>query len=172
MSEVNVSLPPETGSSSPAQDGRALRPLRVAICGFGTVGSSVARILTDSRPAGLELTHVFNRGVARKRVAFPAFEEAVLGGSLILGSFVVFATNWDRVREINLFGCVLLVQSLPFLAAAALAAYENCRFNDFALLQSLEARLADIMAPVVPMMRRSPINRRTAAAEKRMEAAP
>jgi homoserine dehydrogenase len=28
----------------------------------------VARILTDSRPAGLELTHVYNRGVARKRV--------------------------------------------------------------------------------------------------------
>jgi cellulose synthase/poly-beta-1,6-N-acetylglucosamine synthase-like glycosyltransferase/exo-beta-1,3-glucanase (GH17 family) len=94
-------------------------------------------------------------GAARKRVAFPAFEEAVLGGSLVLGSFVVFATNWDRVREINLFGCVLLVQSLPFLAAAALAAYENCRLNDFALLQSLEARLTDVMAQVVPM-RRSP----------------
>ena len=45
-----------------------MRPLRVAIFGFGTVGSSVARILTDSRPAGLELSHVFNRGVARKRV--------------------------------------------------------------------------------------------------------
>jgi cellulose synthase/poly-beta-1,6-N-acetylglucosamine synthase-like glycosyltransferase/exo-beta-1,3-glucanase (GH17 family) len=110
-------------------------------------------------------------GAARKRVAFPAFEEAVLGGSLMLGSFVVFATNWERVREINLFGCVLLVQSLPFLAAAALAAYENCRLNDFALLQSLEARLADLMAQVVPM-RRNPINQGTAAAEKRMEAAP
>jgi cellulose synthase/poly-beta-1,6-N-acetylglucosamine synthase-like glycosyltransferase/exo-beta-1,3-glucanase (GH17 family) len=110
-------------------------------------------------------------GAARKRVAFPAFEEAVLGGSLMLGSFVVFATNWDRVREINLFGCVLLVQSLPFLAAAALAAYENCRFNDFALLQSLEARLADVLGPVLPM-RRGPINQRTAAADKRMEAAP
>ncbi len=110
-------------------------------------------------------------GAARKRVAFPALEEAVLGGSLMLGSFVVFATNWERVREINLFGCVLLVQSLPFLAAAALAAYENCRLNDFALLQSLEARLADLMAQVVPM-RRSPINQGTAAAEKRMEAAP
>lgn len=43
------------------------RPLRVAIFGFGTVGSSVARILVESKPRELELTHVFNRGVARKR---------------------------------------------------------------------------------------------------------
>ena len=32
------------------------------------MGSSVARILVESKPQGLELTHVFNRGVARKRV--------------------------------------------------------------------------------------------------------
>ncbi len=44
------------------------RPLRIALFGFGTVGSSVARILAESSPEGLELTHVFNRGVARKRV--------------------------------------------------------------------------------------------------------
>jgi homoserine dehydrogenase len=43
-------------------------PLRIALLGFGTVGSSVARILLESRPEGLELTHVFNRNVARKRV--------------------------------------------------------------------------------------------------------
>jgi hypothetical protein len=67
---------------------------------------------------------------------------------------VVFATNWERVREINLFGCVLLVQSLPFLAAAALAAFENSRLNDFALLQSLEARLAEVISQVVPMRRK------------------
>jgi len=43
-------------------------PLRVAILGFGTVGSSVARILAENPPAGLELTHVCNRNVERKRV--------------------------------------------------------------------------------------------------------
>jgi homoserine dehydrogenase len=42
--------------------------LRIALFGFGTVGSSVARILAESQPPGLELRHVFNRGVARKRV--------------------------------------------------------------------------------------------------------
>ena len=44
------------------------QPLRIALFGFGTVGSSVARILAESKPEGLELTHIFNRGVSRKRV--------------------------------------------------------------------------------------------------------
>jgi homoserine dehydrogenase len=66
-------VPEVIGSVSPAraagpvQETRATRPLRIAIFGFGTVGSSVARILVDSRPPELELTHVFNRRVARKR---------------------------------------------------------------------------------------------------------
>ena len=45
------------------------RPLRVALLGFGTVGQSVARILAE-RPelsGHLQLTHVYNRSVARKR---------------------------------------------------------------------------------------------------------
>ncbi len=42
--------------------------LKVAILGFGTVGSSVARILGDLKPQGLTLTHIYNRHVARKRV--------------------------------------------------------------------------------------------------------
>lgn len=46
----------------------AERDLKVALLGFGTVGSSVARILVDLRPQGLELTHVYNRNVKRKRV--------------------------------------------------------------------------------------------------------
>jgi homoserine dehydrogenase len=42
--------------------------VKVAILGFGTVGSSVARILCDAKPQGVELTHIFNRSVARKKV--------------------------------------------------------------------------------------------------------
>jgi len=41
--------------------------LKVAILGFGTVGSSVARILCDLKPEGIELTHIYNRKIARKR---------------------------------------------------------------------------------------------------------
>jgi homoserine dehydrogenase len=49
-------------------DGVQTAKTKVAILGFGTVGSSVARILLDGPAAGeLELTHVFNRDVERKR---------------------------------------------------------------------------------------------------------
>jgi len=54
--------------SSEAAEQGIRRPLRIAIFGFGTVGSSAARILVEQKPQGLELTHIFNRGVARKRV--------------------------------------------------------------------------------------------------------
>ena len=40
----------------------------VALLGFGTVGSSVARILCDRSNAHLRLTHILNRNVARKKV--------------------------------------------------------------------------------------------------------
>jgi homoserine dehydrogenase len=50
-----------------AQERNSRPPLRIALFGFGTVGSSVARILVESQPEGLELTHVFNRGIHRKR---------------------------------------------------------------------------------------------------------
>src|SRR6202453_4859987 len=68
VSEVNVSASPQKVLSLDAQEARVQRPLRIALFGFGTVGSSVARILVESHPQGLELTHVFNRGVERKRV--------------------------------------------------------------------------------------------------------
>jgi hypothetical protein len=80
-------------------------------------------------------------GVACKPDAFPAFNEMLLGILLVTGAIVIFATNYEKVREINLFGFVLLVQSVPFLAAAALAAFEHTRFNSFTFWSGLEARL-------------------------------
>jgi len=72
VSEVNKSVLPPQVSEQAALESRlnsaSGRPLRIALFGFGTVGSSVARILAEQKPQGLELTHVFNRGVARKRV--------------------------------------------------------------------------------------------------------
>lgn len=67
MSATGPSVVDLAGSSL---TGAVSRPLRVALLGFGTVGSSVARILAE-RPElvdRLQLTHVFNRDVARKRV--------------------------------------------------------------------------------------------------------
>jgi homoserine dehydrogenase len=40
----------------------------IAILGFGTVGRSVAKILCERRAEGLRLTHIYNRGIARKKV--------------------------------------------------------------------------------------------------------
>lgn len=44
------------------------RPCKVAILGFGTVGSSVARILAERSHGDFQITHVCNRNSAAKRV--------------------------------------------------------------------------------------------------------
>jgi len=41
--------------------------VKVALLGFGTVGSSVARVLATAKFPGVQLTHIFNRSVERKR---------------------------------------------------------------------------------------------------------
>ena len=64
VSESNLSAHPTEFSAGNA---RLQRPLRIALFGFGTVASSVARILIDSKPEGLELTHVYVRSIARRR---------------------------------------------------------------------------------------------------------
>ena len=73
-------------TSANGLEGAVRQPLRIALFGFGTVGSSVARILVESKPQGLELTHIFNRGVARKKadwvpasVTWSEDADAVLG---------------------------------------------------------------------------------------------
>src|SRR5215469_15478113 len=43
------------------------RAVKVALLGFGTVGSSVAKVLASAKFSGLQLTYIFNRTVARKR---------------------------------------------------------------------------------------------------------
>jgi homoserine dehydrogenase len=68
VSEAKGPALPQGHSAASVQNSSVRRPLRIALFGFGTVGSSVARILAESKPQGLELTHIFNRGVARKRV--------------------------------------------------------------------------------------------------------
>jgi homoserine dehydrogenase len=56
---------------------------RIALLGFGTVGSAVARRLT-SNPGDFQLTHIFDRRAAQKREALPA-------------SDVVWTTSLDDV---------------------------------------------------------------------------
>jgi len=63
-------LNPVTASvDEPAKANAPRKVLKVAIAGFGTVGSSVARILTEHPPEGLRLSHIFNRNFERKQKA-------------------------------------------------------------------------------------------------------
>ncbi len=59
-------------------------------------------------------------GVARKGPDFPAFWEAVIAALLLVGAATLVVTNYKQVHEINIFAFVLVVQSLPFLAAVVL----------------------------------------------------
>ncbi len=58
--------------------------MKVAILGFGTVGNSVARILCEHPPKGVELSCIFNRGIDRKRVSW-------------VPSSVLWTDNFDEV---------------------------------------------------------------------------
>ncbi|MGA3159712.1 MAG: homoserine dehydrogenase [Terracidiphilus sp.] len=65
MPKSNLSASPQQLS---AHESGKQHPLRIALFGFGTVGSSVARILVESKPEGLELTHIYVRSIAKRRV--------------------------------------------------------------------------------------------------------
>src|SRR5438093_4113479 len=52
----------------PERAQRADGPLKVAIVGFGTVGRSVAKVLSSGIHPSLQLVAICNRGVERKRV--------------------------------------------------------------------------------------------------------
>ncbi len=86
-----------------------------------------------------------SKGGLRCGSDFHAFWEAVLAGLLIAGAVVLIETNYKEVREINIFAAVLLVQSLPFIAAVALALVERTPLNDFATWRAIEARFAELL---------------------------
>jgi len=74
-------LKKSASTSSPA-------PVRIALLGFGTVGSSVARLLAELKLPGIELTHICNRNVARKRTSEKA---------KYVPSSVVWTENFDDI---------------------------------------------------------------------------
>jgi len=92
-----------------------------------------------------------SKGGLRRTTDFHAFWEAVLAGLLILGAIVLIVTNYKEVREINIFAMVLVVQSLPFIAAVGLAVIERTQLNDFAYWHNVEARVTRLL----PVLRRN-----------------
>jgi exo-beta-1,3-glucanase (GH17 family)/GT2 family glycosyltransferase len=95
-------------------------------------------------------------GTTRKGPDFPAFWEALLAALLLIGAVVVVATNYKQIHEINIFAVVLIVQSLPFLAAVAIAALEGSRFNEFGYWRSIEAKVASAL-PGATAVAESPV---------------
>jgi len=129
--------------------------LRVRISGGQMLGAVLAAMglqWTVARAVGfglikdgLPFVRTAKGGAARRSVDFPAFWEALIGGLLIASAVYLHATNWDAVREIDLFALALGIQSLPFLASVALAVLELSRLNSFAFWHSLDARLGQLL---------------------------
>jgi exo-beta-1,3-glucanase (GH17 family)/cellulose synthase/poly-beta-1,6-N-acetylglucosamine synthase-like glycosyltransferase len=107
-----------------------------------TVARAVADGVIKDR---LPFARTTKGGLGRRAREFPAFWEAILGALLVLGAGVLLATNPQDIREINVFAAVLLIQSLPFLAAAALAVLETSRANEFAFWTAIAARFAEVL---------------------------
>ncbi len=85
------------------------------------------------------------KGGATRKGDFPAFWEGVIAALLLIGAMTLVVTNYKQVREIDIFAVVLVVQSLPFLAAVAMALIEGTRFNSPAYWRSVEARVLELL---------------------------
>jgi len=81
-----VSPREQTAPASP--EIAAAKAVKIALLGFGTVGSSVARVLAEAKLPGIELTHIFNRGVARKRASAAARH---------VPASVIWTENFDEI---------------------------------------------------------------------------
>ena len=66
-------------------------------------------------------------GSATLQAPSSATPETVLGALLVAGSITIYATNFYRFFETDLFATILLIQSLPFLSAVALVWLERVR---------------------------------------------
>jgi hypothetical protein len=70
----------------------------------------------------------------------------VIGVLLLLGAGVLIASNsFKHVREIYVFAAVLVLESLPFLSAVAIAILENSRINEFCFWRNATVRTAELI---------------------------
>jgi hypothetical protein len=110
------------------------------------------------------------KGGATRNIDFPAFWEAVIAGLLLAGALTLVVTNYKQVHEIDIFAVVLLVQSLPFLSAVAIALIEDTRFNSVTYWRDIEAKMGTKTAYLL-RQRRTMVEPPKLPAENRVEAA-
>jgi len=85
-------------------------------------------------------------GLSRMSIEFQAFWEAVIGALLLIGAGVLIASNsFRQITEIYIFAGVLVLQSLPFLAAVAIAILELSRINSFQFWRDSAIRTAELI---------------------------
>ena len=126
----------------PVKVGQMLGAMVAAMSVQWTVSRAVANgLITDHLP----FARTSKGGLSRMSVEFQAFWEAVIGILLIIGAIVLVAFNVKEVREINIFAGVLVLQSLPFLSAVAIAILENSRINAFEFWKSSSVRAAELI---------------------------
>ena len=134
----------------------ALYRLRVSVKWGQMLGAMVAAMSvqwTVSRAVanGLITEHLpFARtskgGLSRMSIEFQAFWEAVIGVLLLIGAAVLVVTNSQKeVREIYIFAAVLVLESLPFLSAVAIAILESSRINSFSFWRNAGVRSAELI---------------------------
>jgi exo-beta-1,3-glucanase (GH17 family)/cellulose synthase/poly-beta-1,6-N-acetylglucosamine synthase-like glycosyltransferase len=85
-------------------------------------------------------------GLSVMSIEFQAFWEAVIGALLLIGAVVLVVTNsFKEITEIYIFAGVLVLESLPFLSAVAIAILENSRINSFSFWRNTGVRTAELI---------------------------
>jgi exo-beta-1,3-glucanase (GH17 family)/cellulose synthase/poly-beta-1,6-N-acetylglucosamine synthase-like glycosyltransferase len=153
--------------------GKMMRAVFAAMSVQWTVAHAVGQGLIKDH---LPFVRTAKGGHAHKGREFQAFWEAVLATLLLIGAVTLVVTNETQVREIYIFAAVLVIQSIPFLSAVAVAALEGSRFNEFAFWRSLEARLM-LLVPRRPSLAKAAVLAKAVAdapaqlpADKRVDA--
>ncbi len=127
----------------PVKWGQTLGAMVAAMSVQWTVSRAVANGLITEH---LAFSRTSKGGFSLVSVEFQAFWEAVIGVLLLVGAAVLVATNsFKQVREIYVFAAVLVLQSLPFLSAVAIAILENSRMNAFAFWRNTAIRTAELI---------------------------
>ncbi|HEY4040575.1 MAG TPA: glycosyltransferase [Rhodopila sp.] len=127
----------------PVKWGQMLGAMVTAMSVQWTVSRAVANgLITDH----LAFARTSKGGFSLMSVEFQAFWEAVIGVLLLVGAAVLVVTNsFKEVREIYIFAAVLVLESLPFLSAVAIAILENSRLNTFAFWRNAGIRTAELI---------------------------